>query len=87
MDMNLYVSLCVHFSKKVKLSDCIDNMQTYTHLTDHVFHQILLSTEKNLKEVHSTYKSFTISRIFAVSRNIEQSGKTGTLQVCWTHTA
>ena len=56
----------VCISKKVKLSDCIDNMRAYTHLTDHVFHQILLSTDTKLKEVNSTYKVITavvISRI------------------------
>ena len=39
--------------QKVKLSECIDesNMQHYTQLTDHVFHQILLSTDKQLKKV------------------------------------
>ena len=41
------------YKQKVKLSECIDesNMQHYTHLTDHVFHQILLSTDKQLQKV------------------------------------
>ena len=39
--------------QKVKLSECINesNMLHYTQLTDHIFHQILLSTDKQLKKV------------------------------------
>lgn len=37
-------------NKPVKLSDCIDDMYAYTNLTDHVFHQILLSRDPKLKE-------------------------------------
>ena len=61
--------MCI--SKNVKLSDCIDNMPAYTHLTDHVFHQILLSTGAKLKEVNSSYlHKFTISLEHLQSREI-----------------
>ena len=43
---------CVYIRPKVKLSECIDDMQYYTDLTDHVFHQILLSTDPKLKKVN-----------------------------------
>ena len=31
------------------MSDCIDDMAAYTHLTDHVFYQILYSTDDKLQ--------------------------------------
>ena len=40
----------MHCSEPVKLSDCIDDMYAYTNLTDHVFHQILLSRDPKFKE-------------------------------------
>lgn len=40
----------MYCSEPVKLSDCIDDMYAYTNLTDHVFHQILLSRDPKLKE-------------------------------------
>lgn len=36
------------FSKGVKMSDCIDDMEAFSHLTDNIFHQILLASEENL---------------------------------------
>ena len=40
-------------SKEIKMSECVDkdNMDAYTNLTDHVFHQILLSTDDHLEKV------------------------------------
>ena len=34
----------------MSLPSCIDDMCAYTHLSDHVFYQILLSNDKNLEK-------------------------------------
>lgn len=77
----------MHSRKPVKLSQCIDDMHAYTNLTDHVFHQILLSTDPNLKEVSIlmfywlVYKYNTLS---IVSGDTEQYIEKEAIQVCWT---
>ena len=47
---------CVFFSccrKMFSISESIDDMEAYTQLTDHVYHQILYSDAAELKEVIS----------------------------------
>ena len=36
------------------MSEAIDDMHAYTHLTDHTLHQILVSTDPNLEEVKAS---------------------------------
>ena len=40
----------VFHSQDRKMSECIDDMEAFTKLTDSVFHQILLSKDSNLAE-------------------------------------
>ena len=35
-------------------------MNAYTHLTDHIFHQILLSTDADLKEVNINFSYYSL---------------------------
>ena len=40
--------------KMLSISESIDDMEAYTQLTDHVYHQILLSNAPELEEVICT---------------------------------
>lgn len=45
-----YLELPGKSGKKFKISESIDDMTAYTHLSDHVFHMIEISTDPRLKE-------------------------------------
>ena len=48
---SLIVFSLFFLSKMVSISESIDDMVAYSQLTDHVFYQILYSTDPGLEEV------------------------------------
>ncbi|KAI5619930.1 deoxynucleoside triphosphate triphosphohydrolase SAMHD1 isoform X1 [Silurus asotus] len=50
--------------KKFKMSEAIDDMEAYTKLTDHVFEQILYSSDPKLNEAQSILKNILCRRLY-----------------------
>ncbi|XP_046707250.1 deoxynucleoside triphosphate triphosphohydrolase SAMHD1-like isoform X1 [Silurus meridionalis] len=50
--------------KKFKMSEAIDDMEAYTKLTDHIFEQILYSSDPNLNEAQSILKNILCRRLY-----------------------
>ena len=52
------------FSEMRKMSECIDDMEAYTRLTDNIFHQILYSTEPELQEARDILHNIECRKLY-----------------------
>ncbi|KAB5578926.1 hypothetical protein PHYPO_G00188100 [Pangasianodon hypophthalmus] len=51
-------------SGKCRMSEAIEDMEAYTKLTDHIFEQILYSSNENLSEAQSILKNIVCRRLY-----------------------
>ena len=62
------------------MSDCIEDMEAFTRLTDNIFHVILTSTEDNLKEAREILQKIERRQVYKFVGQAIQPDKTKNFQ-------